>query len=97
MHKRYAPQRPKPDTETYIEKCTDRRQDGGHDERRQLLRPVSMLPPGYPVEPPPVAPGYAPAGYPPYPATPPGYGPPGYGAPPSYGPPPGYGPPLGYP
>lgn len=56
-----------------------------------------MLPPGYPVEPPPVAPGYAPAGYPPYPATPPGYGPPGYGAPPSYGPPPGYGPPLGYP
>lgn len=31
-----------------------------------------MLPPGYPVEPPPVAPGYAPAGYPPYPLHHPG-------------------------
>lgn len=71
-----------------IEKCPDRRQDGGHDERRRLLDTVSALPPGYPVDPP--RSGSAPAGYtPPY--GPPPYGPPGYGAPPGYGPPPGYG------
>ena len=76
-----------------IEKCPDRRQDGGHDERRARLqrwfrRPlptVSAPPPGYPVGPPPAW------------VPPPAYGPPpGYGPPPAFGPPPGYGFPPGY-
>jgi hypothetical protein len=82
-----------------IEKCPDRRQDGGHDARRRPLDTVTT-PPGYPVDPPSETPGYAPAGYPPsWYGTPPAYGgpPPGYGGPPpSYGPPPAYGSPPGY-
>ena len=83
-----------------IEKWTDRRQDGGYEKPRQPLCPVSTLPPGHPVDPPPGPPKYAPAGHPPlrYEAPPPGYGPPppGYGPPPNYTAPPGYGPPPNY-
>src|SRR5262249_42619073 len=88
-----------------IEKCPERRQDGGHDPRRRPQDTVSTQPPGYPAGPPPETPGYAPAGYPPsgY-GTPPAYGgpPPGYAGPPPYTPPPpyrpqpAYGPPPAY-
>ncbi|QLL10505.1 hypothetical protein [Mycobacterium vicinigordonae] len=95
---------------TYVEKCSDRRQDGQHDRRRQPLRTVSTLPPASPGEPPPAygpLPAYATPlpryGPPPpgYQTPPPGYQvpPPGYGAPPPgyQVPPPGYGaPPPGY-